>query len=579
MLDHKTLKKLRLGGHTDTASLMAMGAGLLATHPLLGVPPELATAAGAGMSGLGAAWLSNRLASTISPMDIFRTELRIRSSPLPNDMWPHLSHDGFLLGYTADKGLPLFVPYEDLMRHMMIAGQSGVGKTVLGSFLMFQQLQNGGGFLFVDGKLDSANILDIYTMCRWAGRADDLLIINAGDAEASNSYNPILDGDSDEISARCLQLIPASEDNPGADFYRQATNQGLATLVTALQEAGLAYNFIDLCILLMNPKALTYLERTLKQKGESKAATNLALFLDQYRVQTKDGSTLDMKRLKETFGGMGGRLFMFGTNVFGDITSSYSPEVNMYDAIRSNKVVYLALPTMGKSEAASNFGKMAVGDFRTAISWLQKLPKKDKPWPPYLAFFDEAGSYMTKSFDRPFEQARSAHTILLPAAQTLANFDAVSPELTEMITGNTWTKVFFKIGTQDTAERAAELIGYEKRVADSISSTGGSSASTKTTGSGADAGASESANTAIGEREQEEWKIHPDDLKALGKGECIVTYGGSRVYHLKVPKLDFSKDITKQFGDVKLNRSAPKHVKGINLFKRASEFLSGGDDD
>ncbi|WP_368856329.1 TraM recognition domain-containing protein, partial [Escherichia coli] len=69
-----------------------------------------------------------------------------------------------------------------------------------------------------------------------------------------------------------------------------------------------------------------------------------------------------------------------------------------------------------------------------------------------MGFFDEAGSYVTPAWSRMFEQSRSARLVMMPAIQTIANLDAVSSELLEMVLGNTVVKVSFRIGTEDTAE-------------------------------------------------------------------------------------------------------------------------------
>lgn len=84
---------------------------------------------------------------------------------------------------------------------------------------------------------------------------------------------------------------------------------------------------------------------------------------------------------------------------------------------------------------------------------------------------DELGSYAVQSLARPFEQGRSAQMALFPAAQTLANLDVVSPDFKEMVIGNTWTKIFFKIGTQATAVECADLIGMKIGVTKSLSGT------------------------------------------------------------------------------------------------------------
>ena len=107
---------------------------------------------------------------------------------------------------------------------------------------MFQQIQRGGGLAFIDGKLAGDDIETIYQYCCWAGREQDLLILNPGTPSMSNTYNPILRGDPDEVASRILSIIPSTENNPGADHYKQSANQGITTIVAALQAAGLAYN-------------------------------------------------------------------------------------------------------------------------------------------------------------------------------------------------------------------------------------------------------------------------------------------------------------------------------------------------
>ena len=280
-----------------------------------------------------------------------------------------------------------------------------------------------------------------------------------------------------------------------------------------------------------------------------------------------------LKRLKETFGGIGGRLHTFGSGNFGQITGTYSPDINLYEAMRSNKIIYVMLPTMGKKEAASNFGKMNLGDLRSAIAEVQSLPKKDRPWPPFLNFADEFGSYVTQSTDRPFEQGRSAHITMMPAFQTIANLDAVSQELREMVLGNTWTKVFFKVGTDDTAEKIVSLIGKERRVALSVSISDGKSVRHDASGS-TRKDASGSDSFGVSERTEETEKVSSDMLKKLGKGEAIVTYGGSKVYHIKIPALEFDKKFIEEIGPFCINKKRATYQKGLDFFRNVDGLLS-----
>jgi len=568
-------RKLRPGGPADAIAASSLfGAAMLATPTIGATIGQPAIAAALGLSAGGAAWAAYRWIEATKNKHIFDAKFYINSAEPPFPYNGERRSDGVLLGYCVDNGKPLFVTYEELMRHVFILGQSGVGKTVLGEFIMAQHIMNGGGLMMIDGKMDSKNLEAIYRYCKWAGREDDLYVINPGDPDMSNTYNPILTGDPDEVSARNLLLIPSTENSPGADHFKQEANQGITTLVAALQKAGMAYTFIDISILLMSSKALMHLESIVPDSEEK---TNYSIFLDKFRRVDKEGnSTIDTKRLKETFGGIGGRMFTFGTGKFGKVTNHTSPDISLFDGMIQKKIIYIALPTMGKDTAAQNFGRMAVGDLRTAISWMQALPDDQKPWPPFYGFFDEAGSYVNNSWSRMFEQARSARVILNPAVQTLANFDAISPELQEMVIGNTLTKVFFKVGTQDSAERVGDLIGLEERPVIGLSDSSGSGASAVSNDMSFSSGLSDSASIGFSERSSEEYKVSPDQLKALGRGEAIVTYGGSEVFHIKIPLLSTTEELNEELGPVRLNKHRRKWVRSIDLFKKADQFISAG---
>lgn len=566
-MDIRTRRRIYPGGFADNLALSALSASAFAAHPsiLSGAAGGLT---GAALAAAGGAWAAHRIASAS-----YRSVFDFSDVKINSDEVPVVSPGGGItLGYTVDTGEPLTVPWDDWMRHCLVVGQSGVGKTVFGEWVLAQQIAQGGGALWIDGKLDPDNLYKLDALCAWAGRRADLLVINAGDPNLTNSYNPILYGDADEVSSRVLSLIPSSESNPGTDYYRQAANQGVTTLVGAIQRSGLAYNFMDLSILLQNQRALAMLENLVAAGPEAKA---LKLFLEQFKQTNKDGvSSIDMKRLKEMFGGVGGRLHTFGTGNFGRITGTYSPDVNLYEAIRQNKIIYVMLPTMGKKEAASNFGKMMLGDLRSGIANIQALPKKERPWPPFLNFSDEFGSYVTQAADRPFEQGRSAQVVMMPAFQTMANLDAVSEELREMVIGNTWNKVFFKVGTDDTAQKIVELIGKERRVALSVSISGGHSVRHDATGS-APKDASGSDSFGLMERTEEVEKVSADMLKKLGKGEAIVTVGGSKVYHIRIPALSFDKEFLDEIGPFSINKRRPYYTRGLDLFGKVDGLLSG----
>ena len=582
---------LEFGGPLDALAMAAIGASVVATTPpvaaLLLSPLGLMLPFLLG--GLGASLVTWRAIEPWRKAHILASSLELRSSGSPYTPDRDNAWDGLLMGYACDSGKPVYVDYEHLTRHLSFTGQSGVGKTVAASTLMFQHIQKGGGLLFIDGKLDVDNLALLAAFAKYCGRESDVLVINPDDPANSNTYNPILIGDADEKADGILNLIPSTESNPGADHYKQEAKQSLTTLIAALQKARLAYNMIDLTVLLMSGQALEELERTLKMHyPDSEEAKNFSLFLDKFRAPLTDQRAPGMimvDKLKNTFGGIGGRLYTFGTGSFGKVMNTYQPDVNLFDAIRTNKIVYVALPTMHKDMSARNFGRLAIADLRTAIGKIQKLPTDQRPKPPFWIFCDEAGAYVTESFSRLLEQARSARCFFALATQTNSNFQAISEELFNMVMGNSWTKVVFKVGTQTTATEAADLIGMKVGVLKSMTTSRSRGVSAAFLSPSPEHGTSDSSGQNAAERQQEAYIITPDDLKRLDKGECVMTTSADRtghlVFNLRVPMLSFTKEARARLGQVRINRFRTSGIKidghrwtGANFFRNVDRYLT-----
>lgn len=615
----KTLQALMhepIGGKQETLYLLMAAAGLMSIFPPLAGSIEalptaashsarlaLLAAAGYASYKIGFAALRKERREFVLP-----SSCQIESSD-PPELKP--GTPGLLFGYSTDDGSPIVISDDDLCRHGLITGQTGMGKSVLGKNIMFQQIERGGGLLFVDGKLDEDNIQDIYEYANYCGRAHDFMVINPGRPEMSNTYNPILFGDPDEVAARIISLIPDTSTSAGSDYYKSTSALALVCFISALQEStqeqidewvrecqgkglpegyldsnrvtGVAYNFLDLALLTMNEGVLnSLLQRVQLASPDSLTRKNLSIFLEQYAKENNQfnggdvpaGSlSIDLKRLKETLGGIGARMQQFGSGKFGPVLNSYTPELKMYDAIRENKIVYVALPTMGKDVAAQALGKIVIADLRTAISWLQ-MNKADRPKIPFLVFLDEMASYSTETLTIMFEQARSARVSLWPAIQTDSGLSNISEDFKERVMSNTETKVFFKLSSQDTSETASNSIGMTKRIISSETASQGTSASAQAMTIGPNKNLSDSSTTASGEREQEEPLVHPDQIKALEPGECIILRS-PRVWNIRVPMLDLDPAIKRAIGPLRINhRFSPIHKdRTFNAMGRVDDYI------
>lgn len=552
-------------GRKDAWALMGIGAGVAAASPwLAGNPLALPALVG---PAIGAAWFAHKRAlQWLDRTDeVSRENFILPSDETFGEFMP--TQKGLRIGYTRDNGLPLDVEDNFLQRHTAIIGQSGVGKTTLGEYLLWQQVCRGGGYVFIDAKLDAATRDKLAFMNALVGRADDFYVLNVDQPHNSHSYNPILKGDSDEVASRLLNLLPSAENSPGADFYRQQAMYALTVLTGALKSAKRRYNFSDLAILLQSDRAL---ESMLRLPMDDAAKMSLEVFLNQFRKKDKTGTIIDVDKVKNTLGGMSGRIAQFAQGKFGEVFNTYTPEIDLTDIVKNNKCLYVMLPTMGKDQAALNLGKMILSDLRTAVYNVQGLPTDLRPKPPFLVFADEMGSYVMQGIARLFEQARSAGICMIPAFQTFANLRAISPDFEDIIIGNTWNKVFFKFASKDSPETAAEIMGKTKKFIRSLSVSENEGASNNNLRATPQGNASKGGGMSESWRESEEYRVTPDHLKSMGMGEAVVM-SGPRVFHIKTPMLLFPP--IPEFKASRHKTSMPADEIGLDLKDRYKEFL------
>jgi intracellular multiplication protein IcmO len=558
-------------GRKDAWALMGLGMGMASASPwLAGDPAVLGALAG---PALGSAWLTyRRTQDWLNRVDADKREdFILKSDETFGELMP--TRKGIRIGYTRDNGLPLDIADTFMTRHTAIIGQSGVGKTTLGEYLLWQQAMRGGGFIFIDAKLDSGTRDKLAYMMKLAGREDEFYVLNVDQPHNSNTYNPILDGDSDEVASRLLNLLPSAENSPGADYFRQQANYALTVLTGALKSAKRRYTFSDLAIIMQSDRAL---ESLLRLPIEPEVRMTLEVFLNQFRKRDKNGTAIDVNKVKEILGGMSGRIAHFAQGKFGQVFNTYTPEINLTDIVKNNKCLYVMLPTMGKDTAALSLGKMVLSDLRSAVYNIQGLDASMRPDPPFLVFADEMGSYVMLGIARLFEQARSANICMIPAFQTFANLRAISPDFEDIIIGNTWNKIFFKFASKDSPETAAEIIGKTKKFIKSLSLSESEGASANNLRATPQGSASKSGGMSESWREDEAYRVMPEHLKSMGMGEAIVM-SGSRVFHIKTPWLQYGEVPT--YKVVRHKVSMPPDHLGLDLKDRYQEFLMAAQED
>lgn len=420
------------------------------------------------------------------------------SSDLSMDIQKSGYSKGLLAGYCAESGKEVYLDYAHLVQHVSICGATGSGTSIIRNSLMKQQMSNGGGLLIIDGGLSDTELETVYQNACSSGRKSDFMLINPTDPENSNTYNPIMYGEPHEISSRIMNTVFNKAGNADSNFYRSSASEMLETIISAFHCLGQAYILDDLVSVVTDEQALMEVKRRLLENHEDSQVTKQFLAVLS-RYTTTNG--FDMEKLKLTLGGLEKCISRISKNALGDIINSYNPEVNFEECIRQNKIVYVKLPISNEHVDAVALAKLIVGDCRSAISRLQRLPLEELPSPPFLFFANDCSSYIDTSWSRMFEQGRSSRFIMIPTFQTINSLQPDGDEtLSEIVMGNTYYKFFFKQVSMESAIQVAEQFGM-KSVA------------------GAD----------------DTYMVEPEKINSIPVGECLFVAGNKEIYHLRLP--------------------------------------------
>ena len=420
-----------------------------------------------------------------------------------------------------------------MTRHCLGIAATGGGKSNFLNLILKQQMMRGGGAIHIDGKNSKEAIIEFLSLAKQHNRWQDVRIINIDDPTYSNTYNPLIRGDGDELTSRVMQLLP-DQGGSGA-FFRSQAGRGMRAIAGILKSVDKPYNFGDLNVLMSNEAAMRHL---LRMAPPTKEAKDFQIFMDQMMsTDPRSGEkVLNVQKLQHTFGDLAGRLHSYYVGKAGQVLNSYSPEIDLYDAVRNNLLIYVALPMLSKNEIAVDFAKFFVSDLRTAIGQIQN--DDYKPSPTFLCLMDEFSSYAMPSLAPVFEQARSSNICMFPFIQTYSSLTdkgrGLGEDFAAKILGNTWNKISFLLQEPESCSVMSMVAGetLQENVSESISENlsfqaGDDDASVLRTG-GRGRGHSKSISM------QYASIVRPEDFRNLGDGEAIYI-GRKEVLKIQVP--------------------------------------------
>lgn len=430
-----------------------------------------------------------------------------------------------------------------MTRHWLAVAATGTGKSNFLNLILKQQMMRGGGVIHIDGKNNEDAISEFLTLARQHDRWHDVRIINIDNAALSNTYNPLLRGDVEQLVSRIMLLVPDS----GKDsFFRSQAVKSLRAIIGLIRAMDLPFCFEDLNQIMSSETALRWLVHNAPK--DTRAYADFMMFIDQ--ISSRDFRTgqknIDEKKSQFAFGDLLGKISAYATgqNVR-DVVNAYNPEVDILTAMQKNHLVYIGLPMLAKREAAVDFAKIILSDIQTAVGNLQQLPKTQRPSPTFMVLMDEFSSYAAPFLAPLFEQARSTNVSLFPFVQTIASLSdqkmGLSTDFKDKVIGNTWSKIVFGLEDPTSQEEMSLIAGQKLQEEKTVSFS--EELGFKPTDISSNMILANSRGRSVSESIKTSYDaiIRPDEFKSLQPGEAFFV-GKDGVYKIRVPEVILKKD-------------------------------------
>ena len=425
-----------------------------------------------------------------------REEASLKKLVAPVDGEPRVSGP-ILLG--TEKGSPskkVRLTEDQLNHHVHIVGASGFGKSVLLSHVIQNRIAGGSGLLFVDLKADFETIRQVVSHAKVSGRMKDLYIFSCGNPEISSSYNVLSMGTANQLKDRIMGALNWSE-----EFYKNEASSFLLKLLRGLafirDQNGTA---VDLATVLKCTESARPIEAMIERLPKSEV---------ELTSQLEDlVSSLGKPEKFKALQGLRSQLEALVYSDIGHLLTASSDGIDLFEAIARKKIVYVLLDSRTYGESARALGKLILQDLKAASARIDNEIQRDERT-PFTVVVDEFSDLATEEFLGFLDRARSSKIGVVVAHQEIADLSRISPEFSHRLMNSTSTLFAFLQKVPQTS--------------DLIASISGTKTTTKVTEQAKDNWLFGDEKTGMKSiREVDEFVIHPNTVRSLAVGECVM---------------------------------------------------------
>jgi hypothetical protein len=423
----------------------------------------------------------------------------------------------------------------EVNHHVHVVGASGFGKSVLLSHITANRIRSGRGLMLVDLKTDFETLKQVASVAKSAGRTNDLMIFSMSIPEISHSYNVLENGSANQLKDRIMTALNWSE-----EFYKNEASSFLLKLfrgLVRLREAkGTSFDLHTVLRCLSSPKEISNLANELPKVDLLKPELEE---LAQHLSKTENAKALQ---------GLKSQLEGLVLSDFGHLLMANESGINLMKAIQEQKIIYLLLDSRTYGETSKALGRLILQDLKAVSARIDsEVPKPERK--PFSVVIDEFADMATEDFISFLDRARSSNIGVVVAHQALSDLERISQEFSNRLMTSTSTMFAFLQKLGDSSEMISAIAGTRKTKEVTAQAKSGGIFGDQMTGM-----------KSI--KEVDEFVIHPNVLRSLGVGECVMVqkYPSSKSMVVKVNPENKTSYLSDEEVRLILRSLAPKRM-------------------
>ncbi len=433
--------------------------------------------------------------------------LKLREKNREDKILETETEDSFHIGISEDNK-DIYLPESARVRHTQVVGTTSAGKTesVIIPWAV-RDIEKGRGFIIIDGKSDRSLLDKLYAYCALHKRTKDFRLFSLVNIEESHTYNPLTDGEPEEVAERVFASFTMEN-----EYYRAVQFEIFKQVLMIFHKANEIPTFLKLTQSISDPNILL----ALAENGKDQLLINWAA---KFKGLSKD--TLD-----ERTSGLLNQLGFFTSGKTAKLFNTENPSINIEKAMGEGLIIYFQLPAMKAPTLGKATGKMLLQNIQSAVSYRHN--DKNKNFPLFSIFLDDFTEYITPSFVTLLNKSRSANVGVVFAHQALGDLAVLGEAIKNTIITNANLKIFMRSNENESAEYYAKSYGTKAgtKITERQTKT---NLGTEKTGEGS-------------VRDVEEFIFHPNIFKrelSIGEAVMIVPLNkGTHAVRLKFEKLD-----------------------------------------